>query len=245
MGKRGPNILNSKTGKKEIALLKAGYTYKEVKEKLNLPNINSITSRNNTHYKIDLKKAFRERIEKNGIPNNLDISDSFGRYFSAFFDGEGCFIISYYKCSWNKIRNNKKEYYTFLVSVRVGLRDDDQHLLYYFQKIFGGSIQSDFYQRKQRSPSNRNKVWSVSNIKTLAEIFVPLFVQYPLYTKKAKEFEIWKNLIIEKYILTRGGHDKQGTGTPEFTKKFMEGTYKIQKEIRKYTGPSNEIIKNI
>ena len=72
----------------EYDFLESGLNYHKICEITGV-SYSSIKSRNNRYYCINLQKAFIERIEREGIPNRLNINDEFGNRFSAFTDGEG------------------------------------------------------------------------------------------------------------------------------------------------------------
>ena len=43
----------------------------------------------------------------------------------------------------------------------------------------------------------------------MAEIALPLFAKYPLLSKKAQEFEVFRRLVIQRYVATLGGRRRR------------------------------------
>lgn len=84
--------LDPELSAKEIELLNAGYNYVEISQKLGAKNKNGIR-RNTAIYQIDVQKAFKARIIREGFPCDLNVSDSFGGWFAGILDGEGCLQI--------------------------------------------------------------------------------------------------------------------------------------------------------
>src|ERR1700722_13599943 len=123
-------------------------------------------------------------------PSRLNVTDAFGYWFSGFFDGEGCF---YFQNTAGGVR-------TVVLKIRVVQRGDDRGALEYIQKQIGcGRIVDNQYRsEKYRS----TKPWSdfcITRIADLAEVVVPLFDRYPLHTKKAQEFSLWRSAVGLRY----------------------------------------------
>lgn len=175
---------------KEKALLENGLSYREVSLITGTLH-KTIEARNRFHYKIDIVKAFEDRIKKDGIPNNLCCDDSFGNWFVGLFDGEGNFQVSGAKST------------TYLnLAVRIGLRIDDLCVIEKIYNVLGGTIYINKNYNGKRLPAVE---WKIHSTKKLSEVILPLFKKYKLYTKKAMEFELFEKLVTYQYIRTLGG----------------------------------------
>lgn len=208
--------------KREKDLLLSGYSPKEIAKILNI-DFKLIVNRNCKLYHVDCRESFKNRIHKDGIPSRLKIDDSFGYWFSGWIDGEGHFGLHRWK------RNNDKLGYTIQFSVNI--RDDDANVIEYVKDKLGiGAI----YRRKTNGNKSNSKPtisFVVKGIQDLAEIIVPIFDRYPLITKKGKEFVIWKQAVIERYISTLGGTAKYKNSTKDYNKFGAQID-----EIRRYKG---------
>jgi len=118
------------------------------------------------------------------FPNHID-RDIFGAWFSGFTDGEGCFGLNF---SNTHNRSNRSPQARF----RIGLRKDDSNVLKLIQSYFGiGCI--EYSDRKLlRANTNPSCTWYLQNSKHCLEILVPHFERFPLFAKKQRDFEIWK-----------------------------------------------------
>jgi len=199
MGYKNGSKIPKEIVKKEIALLKAGFTYGEVAKKLRVKS-KTVAERNRLIYKIDIWKAFEERIKREGIPVRLNVSDSFGYLFSGFCDGEATFVAFY---RMRKVRG--KEYPENRLGIQITLRQDDVETL----KMIKKELNCGFLLENQLPPSRKGghpyAIWGCRRIKDLAEIIVPLFDRYPLRSKKRLEYQYWKQLVQRWYIITLGG----------------------------------------
>lgn len=122
------------------------------------------------------------------LPDDFGVSsipDDFGFWFSGFFDGEGHFYVG---------RVGSR----YRLAIEIGLRDDDSHVV----KRIAKELNCGTIVKKDRTKSGRNSVitFSITKISDLWEIIVPFFEKYPLTSKKAREFEIWKRLVWLKYL---------------------------------------------
>lgn len=227
MAYTGERLLKSDIAQQEIKLLKNGFSYKRV-SKITGTKIGTLKERNRLVYNIDIYSAFRKRIDRNGIPQSLSVSDDFGHYFAGFFDGEGTLVV------WHRRRNRgKKSYPEFRLSIQITVRKDDVNVLEYIMDNIGGNIYKNIHKN---SPTNPAATWRKENIKELAENIVPLFDKYPLHTKKSREYEIWKPLVNQRYIATLGGETQRGGPISDtFEESFIKAVDRI-KSIRKFSG---------
>jgi hypothetical protein len=70
-------------------------------------------------------------------------------------------------------------------------------------------------------------------VQDLAEVIIPLFERYPLYTKKSKEFAIWKPIVLQRYITTLGGYSNR-SGIPDEERAAFNQALERIKQIRTY-----------
>ena len=116
------------------------------------------------------------------------------------------------------------------LGISISLREDDVGTLEYIKK----EMKTGKVGHARRKPNPNKPKWHraatfrIDNLKDLAEIIVPLFEKYPLHTKKAKEFEIWKSLVTNQYVLTLGGRSKKGLATDAQHEQFLEGISRIK-----------------
>lgn len=180
-------------GAEERRLLEFGLTIKDVAAKVGR-SPKRLEERNRLLYQIDLRAAFQRRIERDGIPIRLSIDASFGWWFAGLFDGEGHFVIDLRR---PRARGNRELY----LGLNVYLRDDDAAVLEHVHSTLGG--------RFRVNPKNNVAQWRLRGIQNLAEIAVPLFEQYPLRSKKAEEFDLFRRLVLQRYIATLGGRRRR------------------------------------
>jgi len=134
------------------------------------------------------RRKKREDYYKNELIKPFIVPDEFGYWFSGFADGEASFII----------RPNGKRW----VSTRfiLGLRADDVMVLKYIQSQLGFGILS--YHLRTRNESRNTKPQYRLTIDKKGDCYklVKLFDRYPLKTKKAKDYAIWKEAILKRGI---------------------------------------------
>lgn len=209
--------------KQERNMLLAGFSYAEIADALGSRH-KSISERNRLVYRVDIQSAFAKRIERDGIPCRLAVAESFGSWFSGFFDGEGHIGI------YSRVRANG--YAERRLSIQIMVRDDDADTLTFIKDNLGVGI---FYNSKGHGDTNPTACFRVEQIKDLAEVIVPLFDRYPLHTKKAREFAIWRTAVRTQYILTLGGYSQRVSATDEQSAVFDKALQDISK-VRRYAG---------
>lgn len=219
-----PYTINSKVNpaiaEREVELLRSGLTYTQIAEITGVRQ-DVVSYRNRTFYKIDIFDVFRDNIAKAGIPNKLSVSDEFGHWFSGFFDGEGTLVLFF---------RMRGKYPELRANIRIMLRDDDADVIHRIKNNLNlGCI--SFH--KKNGKTNPAIAWQGDGIKNMAEIIVPLFEKYPLYTKKADEFIIWKKVIIQRYISTMGGYSNRKRVPDEEIRMFQK-SINLLKKIRTY-----------
>jgi len=112
-----------------------------------------------------------------------------GEWLSGFSDGEACFMACI----------TKKEKH-FNVAYAIRLRADDSRLLENIRRFFRNCGTISKYSKEKVNKydkANRQPVafYRIASIKDLYEKVIPVFVKYPLKSKKRKDFEIWKQII--------------------------------------------------
>lgn len=146
------------------------------------------------------------------------LTPSRGWYFSGFFDGEGSFLI------WTRTRTDVRHEGTQqCLAVSIGLRADDVSVLETFREWLGGHI-GRYGGNRSSKPSAQ---WRLERLKELREKIVPLFDAYPLRTKKAVEFQLWREVVVQRYEATNGG-----TSRPMWTEEALERFSSVERAIK-------------
>lgn len=212
---------NSKTDtpqrERELEMLVGGFTYDEIAQATGGKR-KSIAERNRLIYGVRIQDAFARRIEREGIPSRLNVTDAFGYWFSGFFDGEG------HIGAFSRVRPNG--YTERRLTIQIIVRHDDADAIYRIRDNFqcGGIFHTKAHGRTQDSIGFR-----VEKINDLAEVVVPLFEKYPLYSKKAREFLIWRDLVRAQYTVTMRGYSQRAACTDEQNAFFDAGVQAIKK----------------
>lgn len=186
---RGERTLGTRRSELEKSLLSQGLTCKEVAAIVGT-SPRRLEERNRLIYHIDIVAAFRSRMEQEGIPVRVAVDDAFGYWFAGLFDGEGHFVIGLR--GPRRLGNRELQ-----LGLNVYLRDDDASVLRHVHEALGGQFR----------PSSKYNVahWRLRGLANLAEVAVPLFERYPLRSKKATEFELFRSLVRQRYLATLGG----------------------------------------
>ena len=139
-----------------------------------------------------LYRASDPRFRIRRISTRIRVSPEFGYWFSGIFDGEGTLVCTIQLAedgTWRKYR----------LGLELGLRADDLSVIQYIHTNLGGK-----YGLCKKNGRDRYAQWGLFGLTALRNVAVPLFTQYPLRSKKAKEFEIWRSLVEDRYaIFTR------------------------------------------
>lgn len=212
---------------RERELLHSGMSYHAIAA-LTGERVGTLKERNRLVYKINIYEAFRQRIEREGVPNRLSVSDDFGHYFSGFFDGEGC-IVAFHR----RRTDRAKSYPEFRLALQIAIRDDDSQVLEYIRDNLGGRIH--WQKARENSKTNASVRWVFEHVKDLAEVIIPLLDKYPLRSKKRREYEIWRPLVMQRYISTLAGETARGGAvSDEFEREFIAAVSAIS-AIRQYS----------
>lgn len=117
-----------------------------------------------------------------------ELTTSFGHWFAGLTDGEGSF---WFTASPQRIG----------FRFNITLRDDDRPILEYVQATLGfGRL----YNRPARLRSNPATTFQTSSTAEAA-VLEAIFTQFPLRSKKCRDFETWKRAL--HVVLNRGHRD--------------------------------------
>jgi len=107
--------------------------------------------------------------------------EQFGAYLAGLTDGEGCFSIA---------RNGPNAYKTEFI---IHLRADDRPLLDWLRTTSGlGNVYIG--RRNKQGTDQPSFRWAVTRRTECLEL-VALFEQYPLRSKKARDFRLWAQAV--------------------------------------------------
>lgn len=145
-------------------------------------------------------------------------------FITGFTDGEGCFSL-YVRSDRQKRINTIKTYYRWQVDFAYTLRGDDVEMLNQIKEYFGcGKVSLT----GKKAASNKHDYgqcgYHVVVPNDLIEKIIPHFENYPLRSKKVKDFEIWKEAvrIIKNTKDRKKSLFDQVVYTPEDNKKLVE-----------------------
>lgn len=122
----------------------------------------------------------RNRTDSLLIEKSIEENPDFCQWFVGFFDGEGCFNISF-------PRGLK------VIHIRATLaqREDDAEMIYDIQSHLGGFINHSHDKRMTHNPSVHWQLSSVLGTYALCQ----LFTKWPPHSKKRFQFQIWKKAV--------------------------------------------------
>lgn len=216
----GNNDANAAAYACERDLLLAGMSYLEIAEKTG-ERQKTISERNRLIHKVNIWDAFADRCEREGIPRRVPNDLGFCSWFTGFFDGEGCIVAMTRPCT------GRPQYSEFRLQVRVQIREDDASVTDYIHRTIGCGRTAK--HRAGISTTTRASVsWYCETIQDLAEVIVPLFDDFPLRTKKAKEFAIWRQLVMRRYRDTLGGRSNRLGVKSEYAATFQDAIQAIR-----------------
>ena len=117
----------------------------------------------------------------NGNPNGL------AWWLTGFTDGEGCFSL--WK-AWNRGQAEKAWRSVFV----IGLRADDEPVLQEIRAYWGDIGRIHLWPSYAPASSNAKPTvdYRISSVEDLCRVVIPHFEQYPLRSKKQRDFAIWK-----------------------------------------------------
>lgn len=118
--------------------------------------------------------------------STTDLTDGFGHWLAGFADGEGCFRL---------IQHRVGPGLAISAQFQISLRADDRPILEEIRQRTGlGNIHSN-----GRSAVNNGRPqvrWAVGDHAGCL-VLVGLFDRYPLRAKKARDFAIWRDAVME------------------------------------------------
>lgn len=124
-----------------------------------------------------------------------DRAEAFGNWLSGFVDGEGCFGIYCYRKG--KIRSFDPGVLSFEFAIQ--LREDDRQVLEDIRTFLGcGTVGRNSKERARKCglTNARDQVsFKCRRVEDLVGKVVPQFNQFPLRSKKARDFAIWKKAL--------------------------------------------------
>lgn len=118
--------------------------------------------------------------ERRWVRENAAVSLSTGYRLASLADGEGCFYIGRVKTG-------------YLCQFIVAMRVDDRPFLEFFQKETGLGRVTNW---PACGPSNPKARWTVTKKKELLAL-TEIFDEYPLISKKARDYAIWREAVID------------------------------------------------
>lgn len=133
--------------------------------------------------------------------DDLD-DDAFGHWLAGFIDGEGSFVIL--------CRSNGRGSHTPRMQIR--LRDDDAPLLDAVQRRLAlGSLYAAKVNPSQQKTAKAQALWVVYTRGDCMAL-VEFLDRYPLLSKKARDYEVWRRAVLMRATLRAHGklHDWSG-----------------------------------
>lgn len=119
------------------------------------------------------------RCAKLGGKQYPDLDPDYGAWFSGLVDGEGCFYISP----------------NFGCRFIINLRGDDLEIIEDIQARLGMGRISHAPRNKKTGRINPHVVYEVARKKDCAQLTL-VFDAYPLRTKKARDYAIWRRAVL-------------------------------------------------
>lgn len=111
-------------------------------------------------------------------------------YISGYVDGEGCFSVSFSKRKKIKVGWETKP------SLSISQNEDRAQILYLIKDIFGcGFLRRDY--------SDKTLKYEIRSLDDLLNKVIPFFDNYPLLSKKQKEFKNFRKIC---FLMKQGEH---------------------------------------
>lgn len=138
-----------------------------------------------------------------------------GWWVTGLVDGEGCFFSSVNFRSKTTSSGNEVPSVWLQTELSVLLRADDVEALEKLQSYFSCGIVSNL-RRHDSSKSNGNpyRTFKVRKLEDIISKVIPHFEKFPLQSKKARDFEIWKSII--------NFHTNELAGSKGWVRRFPE-----------------------
>lgn len=127
-----------------------------------------------------------------------DVDPAFGHWFAGFIDGEGCFQILRRTAARHGYRPTG-----YRCRFVMSLRADDGAMLEEIQARTGLGV---IYRRVARARPADAPQWRFEvNTKRSCIAFVRLLDRYPLRAKKAYDYALWRQAVLEWQMITQRG----------------------------------------
>lgn len=121
-------------------------------------------------------------------------------YVTGFIEGEGCFCL-FIRNDRQKRKGQVTSYKRWEAVLAIHLREDDRDLLKKIKDYFKCGHLAIVVSKQSRSKGfMRHCHWQVRNIRDLTQIIIPHFERYPLYGKKKKDFNLWKEAVYLLFV---------------------------------------------
>lgn len=151
------------------------------------------------------------------------VDKSFLDWFAGFVAGEGSFVLRYDRAND-----------TYSARLTIRLRDDDLAILLEIQeKLRMGRVYRGHYGISSRPKAQPGAAWQVSRIDDLLRL-VGIFETHLIRARKALDFEIWREAVLE---LKRGM--RKGNERSSYNKTRLKYLRKKLRMIRMYESPRN------
>jgi hypothetical protein len=137
-------------------------------------------------------------------------------WLAGFADGEGCFMLVQKR---QDVQQGGKIVRYDVIGVQpwfqLGLRADDHAVLLTLSEVFGGCV--NYARRADGDARRARQIWTVSGKADLQRL-VDYFERFPLRTKKARDFEVWRQAV--DIYCAEGARDSR---LPPLRQALMEG----------------------
>lgn len=175
------------------------------------------TGRGNQEHRLYPKDKILEFIQRaNYVP---ELEPEFGYYLAGLTDGEGSFML--------QVRT-KSQVVQNEASFKVSLRKDDLAILVLIREKLGfGKI----YLHKSELPSNPSACYAVGNHSDALKL-VAIFDRFPLKAKKAHDYAIWRDFVIER-------------AKPIFDQVLLNNLADKIKVVRGYSEPEQKLLEQV
>lgn len=123
------------------------------------------------------------------MPNR---SSAFAHWLSGFSDGEACFHLKGYA-------RKDEPTLKFACAFQIGLRADDLAILQQIQRYFGCGVIRPFRTKSKHPLNFKSKprfYYNIDGVQNNLRAVVPHFDRYPLRSKKANDYVVWREAVI-------------------------------------------------
>lgn len=152
-----------------------------------------------------------------------ELSPDDGHHLAGLADGEGSFLL----VTRQRVQRKNKSL-TFIgneASFKISLREDDADMIILIRKTLGfGKV----IFRNGYGPSRPTVTFDVSRHADALKL-VDILTKYPLRSKKRRDFEIWKEFVLER--------DK-----PNFDQSKLDALREKLLSVREYQPPSADLL---